>query len=147
MKSTINERALQKYNSYLENTKNNIPKQELAYPCNDKSKGVRNFSEWSYFKHQDEKHKIINRTASHMWNKKLLDRLNKRQVELRSSDIPVKTKTVPGVVKTTKAQRMRENYLHTLRASESSSEAGASRGGGTSSYVWSTPAASVVSDI
>ncbi len=45
---------------------------DLDYPCNDKSSGVENFSDWSYFK---KKKKMVYNTHSILWSKDLLQRV------------------------------------------------------------------------
>lgn len=45
---------------------------DLDYPCNDKSSGVSDFSQWSYFK----RHKVIvNESHSCTWSKPFLERI------------------------------------------------------------------------
>lgn len=96
---------LKKHDFYLLNTQNVAKSAPLAYPCRDKSNGVQNFSNWSYFRDAPQK-KIINMSSTHLWNKEFLDKINNRAARNKAT-IP---KKALAPIRTTKAERLRKQY-------------------------------------
>lgn len=82
---------------------------DLDYPCKDKSRGVKDFRDWKFFKDkQEEKVKVKSMQASSIWCAALLDRVNRQSTyfqdtEIRENDIVAKT----PLNKTNLAYRMR----------------------------------------
>jgi len=70
---------------------------DLEYPCKDKSKGVKDFREWKYFKdRRDAKFHVTSMQASSVWCPALLARINKQSTyfedtEARETEIAAKT--------------------------------------------------------
>lgn len=71
-------------------------------PCDDKSKGVSNFSDWNYFK--DHPVKIVSRKSCGGWNPELLRRMREPL-----KPIEVKPKA-PATPRKTRAILLREKF-------------------------------------
>lgn len=131
----VSPEGLKKHDFYLMNTQNVAKPAPLAYPCRDKSAGVHNFSQWSYFKDAPPK-KIKNVTSSHLWNKEFLDKINNRTTRNKAS----KKKKPLAPIRTTKAERLRKQYSRMVTRppiEDGVSEASAV-GGSLNSYVFSS---------
>lgn len=61
---------------------------DLDYPCKDKSKGVNDFSEWSYFKRAQFHQHPINMRHSFLWSDQLVEKVNKQNEYMQFTPEP-----------------------------------------------------------
>lgn len=55
------------------------PTFHLDYPCKDRSKGVQDFSSWSFFRREQCHRPPVNMRNSFLWNDTLVERVNKQR--------------------------------------------------------------------
>lgn len=60
------------------------PKQPLAFPCNDSSRHVNDFNDWSFFKNRskvakEKKKKLVLLQSSFLWSDSMIERINDQQ--------------------------------------------------------------------
>jgi hypothetical protein len=121
---------LEKLNSHIKIK--GIPQADLIFPCHDKSEGVRDFRDWSYFKNERPQ-KVVNVGSSRGWSKSFLDRLNHRKEILLEQRDPLFVRKPPKLppVRSTKTEAIRAHYINTMNpeiSDRTSSRAEATRG-------------------
>ena len=123
-------RLEEKYLKLLENRPVEIGYSDLEFPCNDSSKGVQHFNDWSYFKENPVN--ITSMAKSNIWSKDLLQRINNQQ----NYEQYVEPAASAPIMKGTRAHklRMKQSKAALIRwrnstetASERSAVAGSSR--------------------